>query len=33
MQPEDADWAKQDPGGVFFNTALLDRDRRSLKNI
>ena len=24
MQLEDGDWAKQDPGGVFFNTALLD---------
>ena len=24
MQQEDGDWAKQDPGGVFFNTALLD---------
>ena len=24
MQLENGDWAKQDPGGVFFNTALLD---------
>lgn len=24
MQLENGDWAKQDPSGVFFNTALLD---------